>query len=208
MLFLPRVVSITAVLMFATLFGTSVATTAATGATIVPAMVQPGEPAPVAKLYQPPASPVTTTILDPQTIEAPRASLAGLVEQYGAMSPDDADKRCLATAVYFEAKSEPLAGQLAVARVILNRVKSGRFASSVCGVVTQRGQFSFVRAGMLPRVPANAHWRDAVGVAHVALKALYAKGSTIDALFFHARRVSPGWGKTALLTIGNHVFYR
>ncbi len=69
-----------------------------------------------------------------------------------------------------QAKSEPLAGQLAVADVILNRTESGRFPRSVCGVVTQRGQFSFVRGGKLPTPPANGQWKKALAVAQVAMK--------------------------------------
>ena len=56
----------------------------------------------------------------------------------------------MAGAIYFEAKGEPLSGQLAVAEVILNRAKSGRFPKAICSVVTQRGQFSFVRGGRIP----------------------------------------------------------
>ncbi|RST24490.1 hypothetical protein EF908_05010, partial [Streptomyces sp. WAC04770] len=63
-----------------------------------------------------------------------------------------------------------LAGQLAVADVILNRTESGRFPRSVCGVVTQRGQFSFVRGGKLPTPPANGQWKKALAVAQVAMK--------------------------------------
>lgn len=135
------------------------------------------------------------------------ASLATMVTRLSDVTADNAELNCLATAIYFEAKSEPLAGQLAVAHVVRNRVNSGRFASSICGVVTQRGQFSFVRGGMLPSVPQNAQWRRAVGVAQVAMQSLHAS-PVGNALFFHARRVSPSWGKPVVATIGNHIFYR
>lgn len=114
---------------------------------------------------------------------------------------------CLAGAIYFEAKGEPLAGQLAVAQVILNRAKSGRFAKSVCGVVTQAGQFSFVRGGRVPSIGDNAHYRTAVAVAQVALGDHW-DSSASDALYFHARRVAPGWRMQKIASIGNHVFYR
>ena len=136
------------------------------------------------------------------------ASLTSLVRANAAMSDaDDSELRCLATAVYFESKGEPLNGQLAVAQVIMNRAQSGRFASTLCGVVKQPSQFSFVRRGSLPAVRENAQWRDAVGVAQVAMKGLH-KGPAADALYFHAKRVSPGWGKRPLASVGNHVFYR
>ncbi|QPQ54549.1 cell wall hydrolase [Allosphingosinicella flava] len=120
----------------------------------------------------------------------------------------DAEMECLAGAVYFESKGEPLEGQLAVAEVIINRMKSGRFASTLCGVVKQRGQFSFVRGGKFPPIArGSAHWKKAVGIAHVAMQDL-ADSKVDDALFFHARRVSPGWKLKRLATVGNHVFYR
>jgi spore germination cell wall hydrolase CwlJ-like protein len=138
-----------------------------------------------------------------------RRPLAELVGDYAASTTTGAEQECLASAVYFEAKGEPLQGQLSVAQVILNRTRSGRFPTSVCGVVKQRGQFSFVHAGRLPGVPrASASWRKAVAVAHIA-KAELADGSAPKALFFHARRVAPGWrGVTRVSAVGNHVFYR
>jgi spore germination cell wall hydrolase CwlJ-like protein len=116
---------------------------------------------------------------------------------------------CLATAVYFEAKSEPLAGQLAVAKVIANRTKShGRFPGTYCGVVAQRGQFSFVHRGSLPNVPhANRQWQTAVAIAKIAEENL--KDSEVgNALFFHARYVAPSWHAKRIASIGNHIFYR
>lgn len=123
--------------------------------------------------------------------------------------PESADRElhCLAVGVYYESKGEPLAGQLAVAEVILNRAGSGRFPRSVCGVLTQRGQFSFVRAGQLPTPPANAQWRKAMAVAQVAQKDLW-DSPVENALFFHARYVSPRWKRPRVGTVGNHVFYR
>src|SRR5580765_4874723 len=82
----------------------------------------------------------------PQAV-APRTSgdLATLVAEFRGTDPGGRELECLATGVYFEAKSEPLAGQLAVGKVIANRTGShGRFPSSYCGVLFQRGQFSFV----------------------------------------------------------------
>jgi len=134
-------------------------------------------------------------------------SLDSLVSANAASATDDGELRCLATAVYFESKGEPLAGQLAVAQVIINRSQSGRFASTLCGVVKQPSQFSFVRRGSFPAIRENAQWRSAMGVAQVAMKGLH-KGPAASALFFHAKRVSPGWGKRPLASVGNHIFYR
>lgn len=120
----------------------------------------------------------------------------------------DEELRCLASGVFFESKGEPLAGQLAVAQTILNRTKSGRFPKTICSVLTQRGQFSFVRGGVVPSAEGRNGWKTAVAVAKVAHQDLWDAGAADDALFFHARRVSPGWQKTRLAAIGNHVFYR
>ncbi|HJT38755.1 MAG TPA: cell wall hydrolase [Sphingobium sp.] len=135
-------------------------------------------------------------------------NLAALVDAQGAPEAVDGDMKCLAGAVYFEAKSESLEGQLAVARVVINRVKSGRFANSLCGVVYQPGQFSFVRGHSMPSIPtASRDWREAVAIARIAMEDSW--GSQAEgALFFHARRVSPGWGKSKLASIDNHIFYR
>lgn len=135
------------------------------------------------------------------------ASLTSMVSRFADMAPGSAELDCLAKAVYFEAKGEPLTGQLAVAEVIMNRAKSGRFAPTLCGVVKQPSQFSFVRGGGFPPVVNQAMWRQAVGVAHVAANGLW-DGPAQGALYFHAKRVSPNWGKRRVAAVGNHIFYR
>ncbi|MGH6612943.1 cell wall hydrolase [Sphingomonas sp.] len=135
------------------------------------------------------------------------ASLDAAVADQDAPTTVDGDLRCMASAIYFESKSEPLAGQLAVAEVILNRTKSGRFPKSVCSVVTQRGQFSFVRGGHIPAIANNKQFRTAVAVAQVAM-ADHWDSPAANALYFHARRVAPGWRMSKVASIGNHVFYR
>lgn len=135
-------------------------------------------------------------------------SLAQLVANNLSSSTNSREEECLAIGVYYESKSESLNGQLAVADVILNRARSGRFASSVCGVLTQAGQFSFVRGGRLPSVDRGSrNWQEAVAIARIA-KADLADSGIGKALFFHATYVSPGWSMTRVATIGNHVFYR
>ena len=135
------------------------------------------------------------------------ATLSAAVAAQDAPAALDSELNCLAIGVYYESKGEPLAGQLAVAEVILNRTTSGRFPRSVCSVIKQRGQFSFVRGGKLPTPPANAQWRKALAVAQVAQKDLWDSPVT-NALYFHARYVSPGWKRARVGTVGNHVFYR
>lgn len=138
---------------------------------------------------------------------APRpAQLSQLVaETIASGTAADADRTCLARAVYFEARGEPLEGQLAVAQVILNRVASGRFADTVCGVINQRGQFSFNRK----RVPADGHdWATAKAIAVIAADARW-DAMAPEATAFHATRIAASWTTMHKVgTIGNHVFYR
>ena len=166
-----------------------------------------GAPPPVASappvaLAQPAPEPVVEA-------ERPvRRSLAELVAEHADTRTVDAQHECLAGAVYFEAKGEPLHGQLSVAEVILNRARSGRFPASACAVVKQRGQFSFIRGGRFPAIArASLAWKRAVAIAHIAVKDL-ADGPAPRALFFHAKRVSPRWKLTRVAAVGNHIFYR
>ena len=141
---------------------------------------------------------------DDDVVAYPTLAAAVAAHEADAVS-DDEQLRCLAGAIYFESRGEPLAGQLAVAEVILNRAASGRFADSPCGVVTQRGQFSFVRGGQIPSVPDNANYRRAVAVAKVAMKEAW-ESKAGDALYFNAGRGSAG--RVRIASIGNHNFYR
>jgi spore germination cell wall hydrolase CwlJ-like protein len=146
---------------------------------------------------------------DDQQAAAPTPqSLEDLVAERVADTTGDKQGDCLATSVYFEAKGEPLNGQLAVAQTIMNRTASGRFPDSVCGVVRQPGQFSFLHKGSMPTPPrASTAWKRAVAIAKIARDGLW-KQVAPDALFFHARRVSPGWGKIKVASLGNHIFFR
>jgi spore germination cell wall hydrolase CwlJ-like protein len=144
-----------------------------------------------------------------QAAVKPTGDLASMVTQLRGADAGSHELECLATGIYFEAKSEPLAGQLAVGKVIANRADShGRFPSSYCGVLFQRGQFSFVHGRSLPSVPrSNKQWQTAVAIAKIVDQDLK-ESSVGDALFFHARYVSPGWHMKRVASIGNHVFYR
>lgn len=146
----------------------------------------------------------------PQPVEAPKAtSLAQLVAQQDMPAELDRETECLAASVYFEAKGEPLEGQLAVAEVVKNRASSGgRFPASICQVVFQKGQFHFVRGGGFPPIAKASHaWREAVAIAQIELDDEWDSRAS-KALFFHASRVSPGWNKVRVAQLGNHVFYR
>ena len=146
---------------------------------------------------------------NPNDIDAATAStLTDLVRMQAVDDSLSKDERCLASAVYFEAKGESLAGQLAVARVILARANSGRFPSTLCGVIFQKGQFSFVRGASLPSIQTDSkHWRNAVAISNIALDNTW-ESPVEGALFFHARHVSPGWRLTRIGSVDNHIFYR
>lgn len=159
---------------------------------------------------QAPAAVVDVPTVDtPPRAAAPRAtSLAALVTAQPQPGDLSRELNCLAGAIYFEAKSETLAGQLAVGRVVVARSKSGRFPDSYCGVVFQRSQFSFVRGNAMPAIAkASRQWKNAVAIAQIAHAGSW-KSQAEGALFFHAAYVSPGWRLTRLARIDNHVFYR
>jgi spore germination cell wall hydrolase CwlJ-like protein len=139
----------------------------------------------------------------------PTGDLASMVAQLRASDAGSHELECLATGIYFESKGEPLAGQLAVGKVIANRARSGgRFPASYCGVLFQRGQFSFIHGRSLPAVPrAKRQWQTAVALAKIVDQGLH-ESAVGNALFFHARYVSPGWRLKRVAAIGNHVFYR
>lgn len=188
---------------------------AGTGQTTAPGQLSPAvliQAAP--DRLAPPASPALPIFPDPtalsnETVVAPERfeTLAAAVAAQDSASADE-PTRCLAGAIYFEAKGEPTDGQLAVAEVILNRAGSGRFPPDVCGVVRQPGQFSFVHGGAIPDIDTGrANYRTALAVAKVAMAKRW-ESSAPHALYFHARRISASarWVKVA--AIGNHVFYR
>jgi spore germination cell wall hydrolase CwlJ-like protein len=157
----------------------------------------------------PDATDQTPDIAQPVPAVKPTGELSELVAQLRAAEAGTRELECLATGIYFESKSEPLAGQLAVGKVIANRANSGgRFPSTYCGVLFQRSQFSFVRGHSLPSVPrASKQWQTAVAMAKIVDQKL--KESAVgNALFFHARYVSPGWRLKRVASIGNHIFYR
>ena len=136
------------------------------------------------------------------------ASLRELVSSQSAPAELSREMRCLAGAIYFEARGESLEGQLAVGRVIIQRAQSGRFPPSYCGVVFQRAQFSFVRGQNMPAIRENSQaWRNAVAVAQIAEEGSW-DSPTEGALFFHASHVSPNWRLKRLARVDNHIFYR
>ena len=136
--------------------------------------------------------------------------LYALVDRFATNAPLDVQTNCLATAVYFEARGEAVEGQLAVARVVMNRAASGKYPTSWCEVVKQPAQFSFVRHGEFPQADTNCDaWRKAEAVAQLAAANVVPSLST-DVLWYHANYVAPSWGRRLSFAqkIGQHIFYR
>jgi len=131
--------------------------------------------------------------------------------------PIDAEQfRCLALNVYRESRSEPGAGQLAIAHLTLNRVDQGIFPDTICGVVHQgseagpgRCQFSWTCDPRVQREPRGRAWEEAVAFAKEALFNRQADPSN-GALYVHNKSVRPLWAqkKRETARIGRHIFYR
>lgn len=126
--------------------------------------------------------------------------------QQAAAQISQRDLQCLSEALYFEARGEGAQGQKAVAEVILNRVDHPRFPKTVCGVVNQRGQFTYNKNARIREKGTYAR------VQQIALAALSGAPRTLTngATYFHARSVRPSWTKRFERTtrIGSHTFYR
>ena len=144
---------------------------------------------------------------------------------------------CLAKNIYFEAKSEPIAGQYAVADVVLNRVKDSRFPNTICEVVYEgpvreswqtkkqpdledaeriyhpirdRCQFSWWCDGKSDNMKDGDAWRKAQEIAYRLVNDYKHRGLTEGATHYHATYVNPKWAPTLDLVgrIGTHIFYR
>lgn len=126
------------------------------------------------------------------------------------------EQRCLAEAVYFEARSESDEGRAAVAQVVLNRVKSPLYPNTVCGVVYQNSnrhlacQFTFTCEGKSLRITEPGPWRDAVRIAREVYEGTTYLSEVGASTHYHANYVRPYWAKKLkkMDTIGQHIFYK
>jgi spore germination cell wall hydrolase CwlJ-like protein len=154
----------------------------------------------------------------PETTLAPKDAAGGPPNYAALIDPKDSvrQQRCLAEAIYFEARSEPETGQAAVAQVVLNRVRSGIFPTNVCGVVYQDRnrpfacQFSFACEGRSLRVEEPGPWAVAVRIANDVVSGASYNPQVGDAINYHANYVTPYWARTLQRVdqIGHHIFYR
>lgn len=123
---------------------------------------------------------------------------------------------CLAEALYFEARGETIKGQFAVAEVIMNRVKSGRFPDTVCGVVNQGTgrkyacQFTYTCDGIPERIHEPRAWTRVGKIARAILDGAAPLNLTDGATHYHTTSVRPRWSRTYTQTAryGVHLFYR
>jgi spore germination cell wall hydrolase CwlJ-like protein len=157
--------------------------------------------------------PSTTARVDSRASIGPsRPMLALYADRFAGVNETERD--CLRRAVYYEARGEPVAGQIAVAQVVLNRVKLGRWGSSICRVIHQgvnRGkqcQFSFAcRSWLAP--PRGAAWQQAMWVADEVLGDGAWLREMSEATHFHRHDLAPAWRRALkeIGRIGAHVFY-
>jgi spore germination cell wall hydrolase CwlJ-like protein len=128
------------------------------------------------------------------------------------------EAKCLAEAIYFEARSEPEKGQIAVAQVVLNRVKNPAYPDTICGVVYQNWtsrdacQFSFTCDGLPESINEAGAWAEAQALAKKILddeKTMYL-ADIGAATHYHATYVRPDWADNMrrMQKVGTHVFYK
>lgn len=127
-----------------------------------------------------------------------------------------AEQKCLATAIYFEARGENARGQAAVAQVVLNRVRNPAYPKSICGVVYQNDnwrnacQFSFACDGVRDRITSPYHYKLAQDVAMAVTAGKIFIPEVGSSTHYHATYVHPRWSRTMekMKKIGLHIFYR
>jgi hypothetical protein len=165
---------------------------------------------------EPPAAIITAALPPADTVRAlnqpPRARFADLIDP----ADEFRQMRCLAEAIYFEARSEPEEGQAAVAQVVLNRVRHENYPDTVCGVVYQNRhrflacQFTFACEGRSLRINEPDAWRVAVEIASDVVSGKIYLDDVGAATHYHADYVRPRWARhlKRMDTIGRHTFYK
>ena len=183
------------------------ATPAGPASSTTPRPFQP-EPPPQLVARAPALPPVRV----PTPATGPRQNYAGLIAS-AAMA---GELRCLAQAIYFEARSESEDGRAAVAQVVLNRVQSGLYPNTVCGVVFQNAhrhlacQFTFACEGKSLRITEPQPWQAAVRIARDVYEGKTYLTDVGASTHYHADYVRPYWARRLkkMDTIGRHVFYK
>ena len=186
---------------------------------------RPGAAAPVAPVAEPPAAtaapaadrpPVQLPKLAEVPLPRPRPPLTP-AQELGLEGKERAKaENCLARAIYFEARNEPVRGQIAVAQVVLNRVFSPYYPDTICGVVYQNAhrhlscQFTFACDGIPDIVREKGPWQRAQKIAKQALDAQVWLTDVAKSTHYHATYVRPNWIREMkrMVKHGQHIFYR
>jgi len=136
--------------------------------------------------------------------------LAALAAQAQHQAHHQAEKTCMAEALYYEARGEGVRGQEAVAEVILQRTRSKAHPNSVCGVVHEPHQFSYRYDGSMQHKPDSEVWKATNALAARILNGDLVTSMTRKAMYYHTVDVLPDWASTMDVTarIGDHIFYR
>jgi spore germination cell wall hydrolase CwlJ-like protein len=151
-----------------------------------------------------------------QKLDYLKQNKIGLDANYVTAAEKTKQLECLTKNIYWEAASEPFEGKVGVAQVTMNRVESGKFASSVCGVVYQKNvfyekvvcQFSWYCENVSKIRPIHKEmWKESEEVAKKVLLENFRLPSLKNALYYHADYVNPGWQKPKIDKIGRHIFY-
>lgn len=183
----------------------------------LPVLSYAAEPADTPKT--PALEAIGTATVVPQVAPVP-APLPDHLRQARGLPPPSmlasTERECLATAIYFEARGEPLSGQVAVAQVVLNRVHNPRYPDSICGVVYQNHhrrnacQFSFACDGMAEATSEEKAWERAKKVSDEVVAGQAKVWNVTTATHYHATYVDPYWAPSMqrLIRIGAHVFYK
>jgi len=149
-------------------------------------------------------------------LESLRTAQSNMPPGYVTAAEQTRQLECLTRNIYWEAANEPFEGKVAVAQVTLNRMKSGKFADSVCGVVYQKNvfyekvvcQFSWYCEGNQKMKPIHKPlWHESEEVAKKVLLEGFRLPSMKNALYYHADYVNPGWQLPKIDQIGRHIFY-
>lgn len=159
---------------------------------------------------------VALTTISNNHLSKLQAQNSAMPAQYVTAAEKMKQLECLTRNIYWEAASEPFEGKVGVAQVTLNRVESGKFADSICGVVYQKNiiyekvvcQFSWFCEGTHKVKPVHGPlWRESEEVAKRVLLEGFRLPSLKNALYYHADYVTPGWKLPRIEKVGRHIFY-
>ena len=140
-------------------------------------------------------------------------------EYYSTITMNERNRQleCLARNIYYEVAKEPFEGKVAVAQVTLNRTESGMFPADICKAIYQKNvfmkkvvcQFSWYCDRVIIKKPLHeTAYDECYAVAKKVLLEGFRLEGLSEALYYHANYVNPGWKKTKVATIGNHIFYK